>query len=83
MAIVSINNPPKSIGSTRLRQVMRQVKMFRDFSASEQSIEKQINKWLSDNAGKIDVIDIQYSSFVRSERGTWLEWTAMVVYDVK
>ncbi|MCQ2232787.1 MAG: hypothetical protein MJZ30_13160 [Paludibacteraceae bacterium] len=79
MAVVGVNNPPKSIGSTRLRQV----KMFRDFSASEQSIEKQINKWLSDNAGKIDVIDIQYSSFVRSERGTWLEWTAMVVYDVK
>lgn len=79
MAVVCVNNPPKSIGST----ILRQVKMFRDFSASEQSIEKQINKWLSDNAGKIDVIDIQYSSFVRSERGTWLEWTAMVVYDVK
>lgn len=61
----------------------RQIKLFQDYTFEYEKFESKVNDWLNSKAGEIDVIDIQYTSCPKSDRGEWLIWTVMVVYVYK
>ena len=57
---------------------MTQVKFFEGINTS--MVEREINKFLQENASSIKVIDIKYTTYVPSERLSCV-WTAMVIYE--
>lgn len=58
--------------------VARQVKIFQ---SSEITIEDKMNQWLSENATKVDVLDIKIAS--GGNGGTTIRETYMVIYKNK
>ena len=58
--------------------IMTQVKLFEEVRKS--NIEECVNQFLQENANSIKVIDIQYTTYVPSERSICV-WTAMVIYE--
>lgn len=55
-----------------------------DRTPDMEKFEKQVNDFLKENDGKIDVRDIKYTAESSNpSNSVWKNWTAMVVYDVK
>lgn len=60
---------------------MEQIKFFRNKSIQSNSIETEVNEFLSENETKILVKDIQYNTTGVAESDK-LIWTVMVRYEV-
>ncbi len=64
---------------------MTQIKLFintKEVANYHEDLEKQVNVFLKENAGKIVVKDIKYSSNeINPKNPMWRNWTVMVIYD--
>lgn len=64
---------------------MTQIKLFintKGVANYHEDLEKQVNVFLKENAGKIVVKDIKYSSNeINPKNPMWRNWTVMVIYD--
>ena len=62
---------------------MEQIKLFHEQTPDLSKFENMVNGFLKDNADKIIVKDIKYTSLPPNlNNPVWMIWTAMVRYEV-
>ena len=62
---------------------MTQVKLFHAKTPNLEVFENQINDFLNDNKDKITVKDIKYTTEIPNPgNSVWVNWTALIIYEV-
>ena len=59
------------------------IKLFHSNTSDLAEIEKTVNGFLEENAGKIVVKDIKYTAASPNAHNMkWVDWTVMIIYEL-
>lgn len=58
------------------------IKLFHSNTPDLAEMEKMVNGFLEENAGKIEAKDIKYTATSPNPHNTkWVDWTVMIIYE--